>query len=224
MSKQPLYPHQPKKRQTLFPHVPGSQQPERLPATEEELRHFWVEKNVPYETWAIIEAFPGGAVRSPFDTKEEAIERENDIAEYYGWKIKLVPSPQEKFPKQHETLKRLYPYEIIEYHSDGDLTLQLLVELPRGKIGFNKGDLVLVTTEGQVFKESELMTDTIKLLPATIVEDLTKEICNDFRAIRSAVMRRAWELMDTEKIPFRNAIKRAWNEVKKQCFKLGAVV
>ncbi len=56
------------------------------------------------------------------------------------------------------------------------------------------------------------------------LEELTKEVCYDFRAVRSTVMRRAWEIMDTEKVRFRDAIKRAWDEVKRQCWKLGAVI
>jgi hypothetical protein len=223
MSKKVLFPHVPKKKEPLFPHTPKTQKLERLPQTREEIKNFWVEMN-PEGTWAIVEAFPGGTVRSPFKTNVEAIKREHDIAAEYGWNLKQVPSPQEKFAKQHEALQKLYPYEILEYHSDGDLTIQLLIPRPRGQMGFKKGDIVLVTTEGHVFKESELLPETIKLLPAVVLEDLTKEVCYDFRAIRSAVMKRAWEIMDKEKVSFHDAIKRAWEEVKKQCWKLGAVV
>jgi hypothetical protein len=196
MSKQPLYPHQPKKRQPLFPHVPGSRQAERLPATEEEPRHFWVEKNVPYETWAIVEAFPGGTVRSPFDTKEEAIERENDIAEYREWKIKLVPSPQEKFPKQYAALKNLYPYEFVQYHDDGDLTIQQLVPKPGAKppVPFHeliKGTKYVLTTDGEIFishtgeealkkimGEEEFLSQTIELLAKTEGDPISKFCCS----------------------------------------------
>jgi len=114
----------------------------------EKLKHYWVEKNLPYDTWAIVEAFPGGKVRSPFDTKEEAIKREEQISEAYEWKAKLVPSPQEKFPKQHETLKKLYPYEFVEYHDDGDLTIQLLQETLPGSHKLKPTQLILVTTDG----------------------------------------------------------------------------
>lgn len=321
MPKQPLFPHIPGKRQRLFPHVPKGQRVERLPQTEEkELKHFWVEENKPYGTWAVVEAFPGGTVRSPFDTKEEAIKRELEIGVAYGWALKQVPSPQEKFPKQQEVLKGLYPYDILEYHDDGDLTVQSYEPLPRPKVGFKKGYIFVVTTDGKIFKQerlpatTETLPFTIKepvLLPAvaegtyawliidpetgeimikpgyatiekarrsvrgfaitrsryagehsievriydrepdiddlasgvifkgelrlpegTIVEEpasrvleqLTKDVCYDFRAIRSAVMKHAWELMEKERQPFRTAIKRAWDEVKRQCGKLGAVV
>lgn len=154
--KKPLYPHTPKKKEPLFPHEPKGQQ-------SQSLKHFWVEKNLPYDTWAIVEAWPGGTVRSPFETKEEAVKQEEEITEGI-WKIKQVPSPQEKFPKQYEALKKFYPYEFIEYHDDGDLTIQLLVP-PKDKrwpVSFRelvKGDVIVVTTDGRTFKE-ELLART----------------------------------------------------------------
>ncbi len=166
MPRESLYPHVPKGKQPLFPHVPKGRQVV-LPQTEKasaELKYFWVEKNLPYDTWAIVEAFPGGTVRSPFKTTVEAIKREHEIGAEYGWKIKEAPAPQSQFPKQHETLKRLYPYEFIEYHDDGDLTLQLLMP-PKGKtwsVPFRelvKGDIMVVTTDGQTFRQ-ELLAKT----------------------------------------------------------------
>ena len=157
--KEPLYPHVSKKKGPLFPHRPGSTIPEQTKS----LKYFWVEKNLPYTTWAIVEAWLGGTVRSPFKTKEEAVKREEEIAEGI-WKIKQVPSPQEKFPKQYEALKKLYPYEFIEYHDDGDLTIQLLVP-QKGKrwpVPFRelvKSDVIVVTTDGRTFKE-ELLAKT----------------------------------------------------------------
>ena len=164
MPKESLYPHVPKSRQPKFPHVPGGR-PVVLPQTEKasaELKYFWVEKNLPYDTWAIVEAWPGGTVRSPFETKEEAVKQEEEIAEGI-WEIKQVPSPQEKFPKQHEVLKGFYPYEIIEYHDDGDLTIQSLEPLPRPKVGFKKGYIFVVTTDGKIFKQERLPATTEKL-------------------------------------------------------------
>jgi len=159
MSKEPLYPHVPKSRQPLFPHVPGGR-PVVLPQTEKasaELKYFWVEKNLPYDTWAIVEAWPGGTVRSPFLTKEEAIKREEEFGAEYEWKLKRVSSPQEKFPKQHEALKKLYPYIIVEYHDNGDLTIRELIS-PAGKgRGFEMGKLYVVTTEGQTFEQEKII-------------------------------------------------------------------
>ena len=181
MPKQPLFPHVPKSRQPLFPHVPKSQQVV-LPQTEKtstELKYFWVEKNLPYDTWAIVEAWPGGTVRSPFKTKEEAVKQEEEIAEGI-WTLKQVPSPQEKFPKQHEALKKLYPYEFIEYHDDGDLTIQLLVP-PQGRkwpVSFRelvKGDVMVVTTDGLTFKQ--VLLDTIELLAKTEGDPIRKFCC-----------------------------------------------
>ncbi len=145
------------RREPLYPHIPkgrGRQPLERLPA---EIKYFWVEKNLPYDTWAIVEAWPDGTVRSPYKTKNDAIQQEEKIGKYNEWNLKLVPSPQEKFPKQHEALKNLYPYQIIQYHDDGDLTIQPLVP-PKGKkwpVKFHelvKGDLMVVTNDGQTFK------------------------------------------------------------------------
>ena len=227
MPKQPLFPHVPKKKEPLFPHSPMKQTPGSTPLPSAETpRYFWVETN-PEGTWAIVEAFPEGTIRSPFKTSAEAVRREHDIAAEYGWHLKQVPSPQEKFPKQHEILKKLYPYDFIEYHDDGDLTLQLLIPKPKPQVGFKKGDMVVVTTDGHTFRESELLAFTksadLEYLPQ-VLEDLNKNVCQDFRAVRSVVMKHTWELMEKEKLPFRTAIKRSWDEVKKQCLKLGAVI
>ena len=144
-----------------------------------EVRYYWVEKNVPYESWAVIEAWPGGIARSPFNTKEEAIKREEEIWEGV-YKLRLVPSPQEKYPKQHEALKKLYPYEFIKYHDDGDLTIQELVPKPGAKLPVPyrelvKGNVIVVTTEGQAFEELE--PATIDLLAKTEGDPLRKFCC-----------------------------------------------
>jgi len=43
------------------------------------------------------------------------------------------------------------------------------------------------------------------------------EVCKDFREIRRWVLCRAWELMETEGLRFRDAISRAWIEAKEKC-------
>ena len=53
---------------------------------------------------------------------------------------------------------------------------------------------------------------------------LTKDICYDFRGIRRWVMAKAWDLMEKERIPFREAIRRAWAEAKRECAELGAYI
>ena len=57
-------------------------------------------------------------------------------------------------------------------------------------------------------------------------EDLInrKEICWDFREIRAVVMCLAWDMMETSHIPFREAIRRAWEEVKFKCAEVGAYI
>ena len=47
-------------------------------------------KNTPYETWSIHEYWPFGKIRSPFDSKEEAIQREIEIAEANGFRDTLI--------------------------------------------------------------------------------------------------------------------------------------
>jgi len=173
MPKEPLYPHRPKKKGALFPHVPKGQV---MAATEGEVKHFWVEKNVPYDTWAVVEIWRGGRTHSPFGTKEEAINREKEIWEGI-YELKLVPSPQEKFPAQYEALEKLYPYGFIQYHDDGDLTIQQLVPKPGAKLPVAWHDLIrgpkyVVTTDGEVFSshtgKEALKKVTGEELPLTI--------------------------------------------------------
>ena len=45
----------------------------------------------------------------------------------------------------------------------------------------------------------------------------SKELCMDFRAIRSRVMCSAWARMDEEHIPFRQAIREAWGDIRVEC-------
>lgn len=49
------------------------------------------------------------------------------------------------------------------------------------------------------------------------IEMLTKELCESFRGIRSVVMKQAHHIMRTEKAPFRDALRKAWSEVKTKC-------
>ncbi len=139
MPKEPLYPHVPKSRQPQFPHVKGQKVKSLLPQTRDK-RHYWVEQNLPYHTWAIRELWSGGLVRSPFSSKIEAMEREDEIARAYGWEVQRVPAPMERFPKQAEALMKLPGYEVLQYHDDGDLTVK------------SQGKFWVVTTEGQAFE------------------------------------------------------------------------
>lgn len=41
--------------------------------------------------------------------------------------------------------------------------------------------------------------------------------CFDFRGIRRWAMCRAWQIMETEKKPFKKAIKEAWRHAKSIC-------
>ena len=57
-----------------------------------------------------------------------------------------------------------------------------------------------------------------------ILKTLTKDTCIDFRAIRRFVMAKAWELMEREKLPFREAIKKGWEYARAECGKLGVTI
>jgi uncharacterized membrane protein (UPF0127 family) len=139
-----------------------------LLATEETME-YRVEENKPYGTWVIVELFPGGTVRSPFSTKEEAIKREEEIGEYYGWKLKRVEfTPEEialldpqRFPKRTEALHKLKGYDVIHVHDDGDLTVR------------SRGKFYVVTTEGQTFEQKEYLTKHLPQTEKQYVEIIT---------------------------------------------------
>jgi len=85
----------------------------------EEVMEYRVEKNESYDTWAIIELWPGGTVRSPFKSKEEAIKREEEIGRYYGWKLRRVESKiDEKKPKVIPVELRRGEKKDLEYLAD----------------------------------------------------------------------------------------------------------
>lgn len=48
-------------------------------------------------------------------------------------------------------------------------------------------------------------------------EPYSPEMCADFRRMRSRVMCRAWELMDKQRMTFKEAVNAAWKEVKAGC-------
>ncbi len=134
-------------KETLaIPYAPKTENAMR----ETEVMKYRVEKNEPYDTWAIVELWPGGTVRTPFESKEVAIKREEEIGEYYGWKLKRAEltkaqedllDPQ-RFPKRREALDKLRGYDVVEVHDDGDLTVR------------SRGKLYVVTTEGQMFEQT----------------------------------------------------------------------
>jgi len=137
--------------------LPAQTAPDFL-LTTEEVMEYRVEENKPYGTWAIVELFPSGMVRSPFSTREEAIKREEEIGEYYGWKLKRVEFTHEeinlldpqRFPKRTEALEKLRGYDVIHVHDDGDLTVR------------SRGKFYVVTTEGQTFEQKEYLARTVK--------------------------------------------------------------
>lgn len=59
---------------------------------------------------------------------------------------------------------------------------------------------------------------------AVLQEPMTKELAYDFKRIRARVMCRAWQAMETERIPFRVAISRAWEDIRREARQIGASV
>ena len=51
-----------------------------------------------------------------------------------------------------------------------------------------------------------------------------KAECFDFRLSRARVLCEAWRLIETEKIPFAIAVKRAWDKVKSECAGVSAYI
>jgi len=55
---------------------------------------------------------------------------------------------------------------------------------------------------------------------AVLERGITRDVCLDFREIRRFVICKAWKIMEKEKVPFRDAIKRSWAGAKEECRKL----
>lgn len=54
-----------------------------------QIRRIRVEENKGYGTWAIVELWHGGVVRSPYPTKAAAIETARYLANYYGYGLEI---------------------------------------------------------------------------------------------------------------------------------------
>jgi len=99
--------------------------------------------------------------------------------------------------------------------------LKVVLEECGGKDNFFKNiGKILGLSEEEVEEMNPLSEHCRRVLD----EALTKERCHDFREQRRWVMCRAWDLMETEHIPFHDAIKRAWDELKERCAKIGAYI
>jgi len=46
---------------------------------------------------------------------------------------------------------------------------------------------------------------------------LSPQVCKDFKAVRKIVMKEAHRLIREEKLPFKEAMTKAWAEVKMKC-------
>lgn len=70
-------------------------------------------------------------------------------------------------------------------------------------------------------KEGDPLSITCKL---ALEKGLSKDVCYDFRGIRRWVLCKAWRHIEEEKVPFGEAIRRAWREAKEGCLKVGATI
>jgi len=69
------------------------------------------------------------------------------------------------------------------------------------------------------------MTENVSIKCRILLEKgLDKNTCYDFRKVRAYVMCKAWDLIEKEKIPFREAVRRAWSDTKVECAKLSAII
>jgi len=69
------------------------------------------------------------------------------------------------------------------------------------------------------------MSNSVSMKCKILLEKgLDKETCYDFRKVRAYVMCHTWELMEKEKIPFREAIRRSWADTKKGCAEVSAII
>lgn len=89
---------------------------------EEDVKEYRVEENKGYGTWAVVELWSNGTIRSPFESREEAIKREEEIGRYYGWKLRRVEKPSEKGKAKRRLMR-------------GDVRVEIWAERDRLHIG-----------------------------------------------------------------------------------------
>jgi len=55
----------------------------------------------------------------------------------------------------------------------------------------------------------------------TLKAPATREVCEDFRAIRQRVMCSAWKIVEEEGRPFREAVRTSWDRRRTECSAVG---
>ncbi len=90
----------------------------------------------------------------------------------------------------------------------------IITTVPEGKIDQLMQDILGIEGVNPISEHCKLVLEN----------DLPAEVCTSFRGIRRWVMCRAWELMDENKMPFRQAMRTAWAEAKEKCLKHGVSV
>ena len=88
-----------------------------------------------------------------------------------------------------------------------------------GEKGRKEAFMTMGPMLGLTEKESNDISEKCKLI---LEEKLTKDRCFDFRGVRQWVMCRTWEMMEKERVPFAEGIRRAWDEIKSKCSEVGA--
>ena len=74
---------------------------------------------------------------------------------------------------------------------------------------------------GETLKENPVSAKCEAVLRAP---EPTKSTCYDFREIRRWVMCKTWALMETEKLPFKDAIRKSWQEARSKCKAVSAII
>jgi len=59
---------------------------------------------------------------------------------------------------------------------------------------------------------------------AVLGQEITKDLCYDFRRSRQYVLCATWRNMEEKRIRFSDAIREAWAELKSKCMKVGAYI
>jgi len=70
----------------------------------------------------------------------------------------------------------------------------------------------------------EESNDVSEKCDIVLKQDITKDLCFDFRRIRQWVLCKAWNIMEERKVRFAEAIREAWREAKSKCAEVSAII
>ncbi len=120
--------------------------------TGEGVREYRVQENAACGTWSIVELWPGGISRSPFQTRQEAKEWEEEFARRQGQRVRQVEFSNDElallglqnFPRRTQAIGGLGDYDVIYVHRNGSLTVR------------SRGKFYIVTTDGGIHEWEHL--------------------------------------------------------------------